>query len=260
MSTDSNRIESVASIIKESRGIVSLTGAGISTSAGIPDFRSPEEGLWAKDPSKMMLFTDVGFASNPKGFYEFGREILPGFQNARPTLAHRFLSRLEQEDSFGLKCVITQNIDGLHQKAGSKNVMEMHGGLSTGRCTSRTCPKEFGLEDIIRRVEEGELPPLCPECGAVIRPDIVLFGEELPGGAYQRAVEYLKHCDLLLVMGSSLVVYPVADMPEVAMGHGARLIIINLQPTQYDSRADAAIRLPLDEAAEKLMETLGMAV
>ncbi len=255
MSTD-REIERAASIIKESKAIVSLTGAGISTSAGIPDFRSPEEGLWQKDPSKMMLFTDVGFATDPRGFYEFGKELLPSFQGARPTLAHRFLARLERE-GFGLGRVITQNIDGLHQRAGSKNVIEMHGGLSTGRCTGRTCSKEFTLEDILQKMEE-ELPPLCPQCRAVIRPNIVLFGEALPEEAYQRALESLKDCDLLLVMGSSLVVYPVADMPEVAMGHGARLVIINLQPTQYNGRADVVINSSLDEAARKLVKALGI--
>ncbi|MFQ5956898.1 MAG: NAD-dependent deacetylase, partial [Candidatus Brocadiales bacterium] len=177
LSTDRD-IEKVASIIEESQNIVSLTGAGISTSAGIPDFRSPDEGLWQKDPSKMMLFTDVGFASDPKGFYEFGRELLPRFQGAQPTLTHRFLSWLEGEEK-GLKCVITQNIDGLHQKAGTKNVIEVHGSLSTGSCTNNMCAKNFTLEEMVERME-GELPPLCPDCHALIRPNVVLFGEALP--------------------------------------------------------------------------------
>lgn len=253
MSTNDREIEQAASIIKESKSIVSLTGAGIGTSAGIPDFRSPDEGLWQKDPSKMILFTDVGFASDPKGFYEFGRELLPRFQDAQPTLAHHFLARLGKENK--LKCVITQNIDGLHQKAGSKNVIEMHGGLSTGRCTGDTCAREFTLEELAEKMEE-ELPPLCPDCRALIRPNIILFGEALPDKAYQRALEFLKNCDLLLVMGSSLVVYPVADMPGIAQEQGARLIIINLQPTQYDSRADVFIHLPLDAAVEKLIKKL----
>lgn len=254
MNTDRD-IEKAASIIRESGRIVSLTGAGISTSAGIPDFRSPDEGLWQKDPSRMILFTDMGFITDPKGFYKFGRELLPRFLNARPTLAHRFLLRLEKEDK--LKCVITQNIDGLHQKAGSRNVVEVHGGLSTGRCTGRACAREFTLGEIAERMEE-ELPPLCPACRALIRPNIVLFGETLPEKAYRRALESLENCDLLLVMGSSLTVHPAADMPEIAQGYGARLVIINLQPTQYDSRADVFIRLPLDAAVEKLAEALGM--
>ncbi len=257
MSTDSE-IDRAASIIKESRSIVSLTGAGISTSAGIPDFRSPGEGLWSKDPSKMMLFTDVGFSADPKGFYEFSRELLPVFQQARPTLAHRLLSRLDTE-GFGLKCVITQNIDGLHQKAGSRDVVEVHGTLNTGRCTGNSCAKRFTLDELAKKIGV-EIPPLCPDCRSVIRPDIVLFGEMLPEGAYRSAVEFLEDCDLLLVMGSSLVVYPVADMPAIVLEHGAGLIIINLQPTQYDSRADVAIGLPLDVAAEKLAGALGIAL
>ncbi|MFQ5861823.1 MAG: NAD-dependent deacetylase [Candidatus Brocadiales bacterium] len=252
MSTD-REIEKTASIIKGSQAIVSLTGAGISTSAGVPDFRSPDEGLWQKDPSKMWLFTDAGFSSDPKGFYEFGKKLLPRFQGAKPTLTHRFLSWLEGEGK--LKCVVTQNIDGLHQKAGSKNVVEVHGGLSTGRCTNNMCAKEFTLEELVERIEE-ELPPQCPDCHALIRPNIVLFGEALPERSYQRALEFLKHCDLLLVMGSSLVVYPVADMPGIALENRAKLIIINLQPTQYDARADVLIRSPLDVATEKLVEVL----
>lgn len=254
LNTD-RKIEKAASIIKESKSIVSLTGAGISTAAGIPDFRSPDEGLWQKDPSKMVLFTDVGFMSDPKGFYEFGRDLLPRFQDARPTLAHRFLSRLEVEGK--LKCVITQNIDGLHQTAGSRNVVELHGGLSTARCTSGACAREFTLEELIKEMEE-RLPPLCPDCHALIRPNIVLFGEAIPEEAYRRAIESLENCDLLLVMGSSLVVYPAADMPGIAQGRGARLIIINLEPTQYDSCADVFVHLPLDVAVEKLTEALGM--
>ncbi len=255
MSTDSE-IERTAAAIREARSIVSLTGAGISTSAGIPDFRSPDEGLWSKDPSKMMLFTDVGFAADPKGFYEFSRELLPVFQRARPTPAHRLLSRLDTE-GFGLKCVITQNIDGLHQKAGSREVVEVHGSLNTGRCTDGSCAKRFTFDELAKKIE-AEIPPTCPDCRSVIRPDIVLFGETLPEAAYRSAIEFLESCDLLLVMGSSLVVYPVADMPAVALEHGAKLIIINLQPTHYDSRADVAIGSPLDVAAEKLAGALGI--
>lgn len=246
-------IEKAASIIRQSDFAVSLTGAGISTSAGIPDFRSPGEGLWEKDPSKMSLFTATGFASDPRGFYEFGKELLPVFHNARPTLAHRLLSRLEAKGR--LRCVITQNIDSLHQRAGSKNVIEVHGNLSRGRCTSDKCAMEFTLDEISRMMDI-EIPPLCPGCHAVIRPNIVLFGEALPEEACQRAIEAMRCCDLLIVMGSSLVVYPVADMPWIALEHGARLIMINLQPTHYDGRADVLIHLPLDVAAERLAGAL----
>lgn len=256
MSIDS-AIEEAASIIRQSHSAVSLTGAGISTSAGIPDFRSPGEGLWEKDPSKMSLFTAEGFAGDPKGFYEFGKEMLPSFRNAKPTPAHRLLSRLEADGR--LRCVITQNIDGLHQKAGSKNVVEVHGSLSTGRCTNSACAIKFTLEEITREMERG-IPPLCPRCRSLIRPNVVLFGEALPEEACQQAIEALRSCDLLLVMGTSLVVYPVADMPGIALEHDARLIIINLQPTHYDARADVLIRSPLDVAAERLAIALGISL
>lgn len=247
-------LEKAAKIIKESSSIVALTGAGVSTAAGIPDFRSPESGLW-KDPSKMVLFTAFGFALDPKGFYELGRQLLPSFLKAEPTLAHYFLAKLEHQGK--LRCVITQNIDGLHQKAGSKKVIEMHGNLRTGRCTN--CPTEYTLEEMADKMNQGhELPPTCQDCQSPIRPNIVLFGEDLPTGAYEEAMENLEDCDLLLVMGSSLVVYPVADMPRVVLRRHARLIIINLQPTQYDSSADVSLHMSLEEASRRLVEALGI--
>lgn len=245
-------IERAARIVNESSRIVALTGAGISTAAGIPDFRSPESGLW-RDPEIMTLLSSWGFASDPKGFYEFGRQILPNFLKAEPTRAHRFLAYLEGLGK--LFCVITQNIDGLHQKAGSRRVLEVHGSLRTGRCAG--CPRQFTLEDITEKMElYHEIPPTCQDCHAPIRPNIVLFGEGLPEETYKEALKTLGQCDLLLVMGSSLVVYPVADMPRIALGHHSRLIIINLQPTQYDPYADCVINMPLEEASQGLTKAL----
>ncbi|MFN3467480.1 MAG: SIR2 family NAD-dependent protein deacylase [Candidatus Brocadiales bacterium] len=241
--------EKAGRLIREASYMVALTGAGVSTSAGIPDFRSPESGLW-NDPEKMFLFTSLGFAHNPKGFYEFGRQLLPLFLNARPTKAHLFLARLEEMGK--LRCVITQNIDGLHQKAGSKRVLEVHGSLSQGRCIG--CGKESLLEEMVRKIEGGEIPPLCNHCKDVLRPNIVLFGEALPEGVFSEAEEELRHCDLLLVMGSSLVVYPVAEMPLVALEYNARFILLNCQPIQYDSQADVVLQTSIEEAVEKIRD------
>lgn len=251
VNTPETLVEKAASLIRETSYIVALTGAGVSTSAGIPDFRSPESGLW-NDPEKAFFFTSEGFTHNPKGFYELGQQLLPLFLNAKPTRAHLFLARLEEIGK--LKCTITQNIDGLHQKAGAQRVLEVHGNLRKGRCTG--CGREFNLEEIARKIEDGEIPPICdsPEANKshIIRPNIILFGEPLPEEVFQEAMEELNRCDLLLVIGSSLVVYPVADMPLTALEHNARLIILNRMPTQYDSRADVVLNMPIEEAIERL--------
>ncbi|MDI6761356.1 MAG: Sir2 family NAD-dependent protein deacetylase [Candidatus Brocadiaceae bacterium] len=245
-------IEKAGRLIQEASNIVALTGAGISTSAGIPDFRSPESGLW-NDPEKMLLFTSLGFAHNPRGFYELGQQLLPLFINARPTKAHLFLARLEEMGR--LRCVITQNIDGLHQEAGSKKVLEVHGSLREGRCIG--CGKGSLLREMVRKMEGGEIPPLCDHCKSVIRPNIILFGEPIPQGVFQEAMEELRHCDLLLVIGSSLVVYPVAEMPLAAIEHNARLILLNRLPSQYDSRADVVLQMAIEEAVEEIQNTVG---
>ncbi len=248
MSTE-KLIEKAARLIQEASHIVALTGAGISTSAGIPDFRSPESGLW-NDPEKMFLFTSFGFASDPKGFYTLGQQLLPLFLNARPTKAHLFLAGLEKMGK--LRCIITQNIDGLHQKAGSERVLEVHGNLRRCRCTG--CGREFLLEEIARRLEAGEIPPVCDHCKSYIRPNIILFGEPLPDGVFEEGMKELRRCDLLLVIGSSLVVYPVAEMPLTAIEHNAGLILVNRLPTQYDRRADVVLQMPIEEAVERLQD------
>lgn len=245
-------IERAAHFIKEAFNIVALTGAGISTSAGIPDFRSPESGFF-NDPETMFLFTSWGFAQNPRGFYEMGKRLLPLFLNAKPTKAHLFLARLEKMGR--LRCIITQNIDGLHQKAGSERVFEVHGNLRKGRCTG--CKKECTLEEISRKIADNEIPPLCDGCKSIIRPNIILFGEPLPEGVFLEAVEELKRCDLLLVIGSSLVVYPVADIPLTALEHNAKLILLNRLPTQYDDRADVVLQMYIEEAIVKLQDVGG---
>jgi NAD-dependent deacetylase len=251
--TTEELVEKVASLIRGASYMVALTGAGVSTSAGIPDFRSPESGLW-NDPENMPLFTSLGFAQDPKGFYELGQRLLPLFLNARPTRAHLFLAELERIGK--LKCIITQNIDGLHQKAGSKRVLEVHGNLREGRCTG--CGKGYPIEDVVKKIERGEIPPLCDYCKAYIKPNIVLFGEPLPEAVLQEAVGELTRCDLLLVMGSSLVVYPVADMPLTALEHDARLVILNRLPTQYDNRADVVLQASIEEAIERLQGFLDL--
>ncbi len=244
-------IKKTAKFIQEASYVVALTGAGISTSAGIPDFRSPGSGLF-NDPEKLFLFTSFGFASDAKGFYKLGLQLLPTFLNAKPTRAHLFLA--EQERMGKLKCVVTQNIDSLHQKAGSKKVLEVHGSLNRGKCIG--CGKGFLLEEIARKLTGGEIPPLCGQCQCYIKPSIVLFGEPLPDGVFSEAEEELKRCDLLLVIGSSLLVYPVAELPVMAIEHCAKLVLINHQPTEYDHRADVVLQTSIEEAIQEIQKAM----
>jgi NAD-dependent deacetylase len=225
-------IEKAAEIINKSKNIVALTGAGISTEAGIPDFRSPESGLWNKvDP--MISLSSLGFKLRPKAFYKLGLELIPPFLNAEPTEAHYFLAKLEAIDK--LSCVITQNIDGLHQKAGSKKVVEIHGNIRKGHCIK--CNREYSLGKIKKKIENKGIPPKCDMCAKPIKPDIVLFGDPLPVEGFEKAKAALSECDILLIIGSSLQVYPVADFPRIALQRGAGMVIINLEQTPYDRDA-----------------------
>jgi len=224
-------IQKAADIINRSEKIVAITGAGISTEAGIPDFRSPGTGLWNRiDP--MFAFTSLGFKLRPKAFYRLGLELIPPFLTAVPTEAHLFLAKVERLKKSCL--IVTQNIDGLHQKAGSRNVVEIHGSLRRGFCIK--CRREFSLEEIKYKTER-EIPPRCDACRKPIKPDIVLFGDPIPTECFQRAQQALHECDLLLIVGSSLLIYPVADLPGIAVRRGTDIIIVNLEPTLYDRNA-----------------------
>lgn len=224
-------IQKAADIINRSEKIAVITGAGISTEAGIPDFRSPGTGLWNRiDP--MFAFSSWGFKLRPKAFYKLGLELIPPFLTAVPTEAHLFLARVEKLKKSCL--IITQNIDGLHQKAGSRNVVEIHGSLRRGFCTK--CRREFSLEEIKLKTER-ELPPRCNRCKKPIKPDIVLFGDPISAECFQKAQQALHECDLLLIVGSSLEIYPVAGLPNIAVQRGVSIIIINLEPTPYDAEA-----------------------
>ena len=235
-------IKRVARDLVDSKHAVALTGAGISTESGIPDFRGPE-GLWKRyDPS---LFTYSNFVRNPEGFWRLWLKVRREafLTDAQPNPGHLALARLEQMGL--LKCVITQNVDGLHQKAGSKNVIEFHGNLRYAKCLS--CGSKVELEEAVRRAELGELPPKCG-CGGILKPDAVLFEEQIPQDALSAALRHVLRCDLMLIVGTSAVVYPAALLPRVAKektvgplwaigissepGEGpAKVIEINLEPT-----------------------------
>jgi NAD-dependent deacetylase len=238
-------IEQAISLIRKSNHIVALSGAGISTEAGIPDFRGPG-GMW-EDSDLLEQLSASGFRRNPKGFYSASVKLFSTISRAEPTLAHRLLVRLEQMGK--LDAVVTQNIDSLHHAAGSTRVYELHGTFRTGHCTH--CAAMYEMAAFYEEIESGALSvPLCKTCTAPIKPDVVLFEDLLPQDAWESSVDAAKKCDLMLVFGSSLVVYPAAELPMIAVTNGAPLVIVNLEPTTYDNVATLALRMKLGDFAK----------
>lgn len=232
-----------------SRKAVALTGAGISTPSGLPEFRSPDSGLWQNvDPFEVA--TIFAFRRKPEAFFNWIHPLARLTMNAQPNIAHIALAQLE---SFGpLAGVITQNIDDLHGKAGSKRVYEVHGNwreVTCIRCYS-IYPVSPHLDNFMDR---GEVP-LCPGCGGVLKPNVILFGEQLPVGIVNQARKLTQSCDLMLVVGSSLQVAPAGDLPLLALNSGARLVIINLEPTVLDDMADVVIHADVVDVLPRLAE------
>ncbi len=219
-----NAAKECAKFIKEAHFIVALTGAGISTSAGIPDFRG-SGGIYTThkyDPDKVFDFHH--FLRDPKPFYDFARDLFTLTKRASPTFAHRFLVQLEKEEK--LKGIITQNIDALHQLAGSKNVIELHGSFYKSHCLE--CGKEYSLEEMKKKIIREDVPR-CERCGGVIKPDIVFFGEQVMH--FEEAEELIYQSDLLFIVGSALAVYPAAMLPEFASG---KIIVISKGKVNID--------------------------
>jgi NAD-dependent deacetylase len=228
-----------AQLIKRSSHMVVFTGAGISTPSGIPDFRSPNTGLWNKhDP--FTVASIYGFRKNPQDFFDWIRPLAIQAETAEPNNAHICLAELEKKGV--LKATITQNIDQLHQKAGSQNVLELHGSAKTATCPH--CDTQHSTSEYMQILISGQDLPECKKCGKIIKPDMVLFGEMLPMDIWESAQQHCLMADLMIVVGSSLEVSPANSLPEMSSAKGARLIINNLSPTFLDSRAD--ILLPMD--------------
>ena len=226
-------IRCASDIIRSSRKGVVLSGAGISTPSGIPDFRSPGSGLW-EQYNPMEVASQLSFRYNPEQFLSWMRPLAAKMSYANPNLAHIGLARLEQAGY--IQSIITQNIDGLHQRAGSKRVIEIHGSLQTLTCIG--CFFHVPSESYIQSYVEQGIIPRCSQCGNVLKPDLVLFGEQMPAKAWSKAVKAGKECDVMIVAGSSLEVLPAASLPMRAIENGAHLIIINHSPTYLDVRAD----------------------
>lgn len=235
-------ISSAARLISESQKAVVFTGAGISTPSGIPDFRSPGTGLWEHfDPMEILSLTS--FRKNPEKFYSWLKDLLITTANAQPNPAHLALAQMEKVGK--LRAVITQNIDGLHQKAGSMHVIELHGSLQTATCLN--CQQEYAATPFTQALVESGTLPRCPTCQNLLKPAITLYEEMLPEKAWQDAEALCSQADLMMIIGSSLEVIPAAHLPEIAVRNQARLIIINYSPTHLDTYAD--VLLPYNAAA-----------
>ena len=240
----------VARWIDEARHLVALTGAGVSTESGIPDFRS-DAGLW-RDVDPMDVASTAGFEEDPERFYRFWLPKLGVIQSAQPSSAHRFLARLESRGR--MQAVITQNVDGLHQRAGSRRVLEMHGSFRSVRC--RSCHHRSELLTALGSAPNQ--PPVCPACGSTqMKPEVVLFGDLL-GPVLGEAEEEVRQADLLLCLGSSLAVFPVAGLVPLAKRNGARVVILNREATGMDDEADALLRGELEDLVRELAAPLGL--
>jgi len=247
MGLDPGAIRAAARLLREAQCAWALTGAGVSPPSGIPDFRGPQ-GLWRTyDPEEVSSIE--GFRRNPQAFYSFWRWRFQKMAQAQPNTVHKLLAALE-EKGF-LRGVITQNIDGLHQRAGSRRVLEVHGHLRSGTCLS--CRKRYPIEWVMRQAEQEGVAQ-CP-CGGFVKPDVVLFGETLTP-AFEEAQRELAKADLLFVLGTSLTVWPVAGLVPFAVSRGASLIIANAEPTPYDSYSDVLLRGDLVLMSELLAKAL----
>ena len=235
MSNVATQIEQAIELLRSASKSIALTGAGISTPSGIPDFRSPSSGLWQQvDP--MEVASIAGFKRNPQAFYDWLHPLAKVSAESQPNAAHIALADLEI--SKHLSAVITQNIDGLHARAGSQTVYEVHGHSRELVCP--TCAKTHPADPKMKQFIAERIVPRC-DCDAVLKPNVVLFGELLPASVIQAAYDSAETCDVMLVVGSSLQVYPVADLPRVAVSQGAHMIIVNNEPTPYDALADVVI-------------------
>lgn len=238
-------VSQAASILRTARHVVAFTGAGISTPSGVPDFRSPASGLW-KNADPLTVASIFTFRHNPQAFYDWIRPLAELTVQAEPNPAHYALANLET--SGRLKAIITQNIDMLHTRAGSRVIYELHGHMREATCMH--CFTVFDAQPIIARFLVDRQVPYCPHCGGVLKPNVILFGEQLPAQAFLGAQNASRKADVMLIVGSSLEVAPAADLPLLARRGGAKLIIVNLQSTHLDSSAevvihgDAAVVLP----------------
>jgi NAD-dependent deacetylase len=236
----------LAELIRTTQPCLVLTGAGASTESGIPDFRSAS-GIWAQyDPYEVASIE--GFHRDPARVWEFYARRLGVLDEAQPNAAHHALAELER--AGWIDAVVTQNVDRLHERAGSQEVIEVHGSLRTASCLA--CGAREAMELVAARLPM----PCCGFCAAILKPDVVMFGEQLPAGAIDRATELAERAALILVVGSSLEVWPVAGLPDATLAHGGKLAILNREATSYDARANLVVRASAGEVLECVTSTL----
>jgi NAD-dependent deacetylase len=239
----------VAELLLRAKHAVAFTGAGISTPSGIPDFRSPDSGLWAKD-DPMVVASIFTFRIEPRIFYEWMRPTARLFAQAEPNSAHVALAELEEHGL--IEAVITQNIDNLHQRAGSRRVLELHGHLREAVCLKcRQVVSTAGFLD--EYLLAGEVP-YCDKCGGALKPMAVFMGESLPMGVFLDAQMESQACDLMLVVGSSLTVVPAANLPIMARQGGADLVIVNREETAVDGIAEVVLHEDVADVLPKIVE------
>jgi NAD-dependent deacetylase len=247
MNTDS-LFHRAAELIRRARHLVVLTGAGISTPSGIPDFRSLGSGLWSKT-NPLTVASLPMFRIRPQAFFDWIRPLVRTFLDAIPNPAHVALAQLEQVGK--LKAIITQNVDALHQKAGSRNVIEVHGHIRKATCVR--CYDVVPTDSLIPCLVDNDQVPRCAKCGGVLKPNVILIGEQLPYREINAARRETNDCDVMLVVGSSLTMAPAADLPYVARENGAQLIVVNKQPTPIDEFATLVIHTDVVEALPRIV-------
>jgi NAD-dependent deacetylase len=249
--TDTDAVQRLAELVRNSGRTVALTGAGISVPSGIPDFRSPGTGLWEKVDPMEVAHIEV-FLRDPKRFWSYYRPRFGMLEDKQPNRAHEVLAELEARGM--VEAVITQNIDRLHRKAGSRRVVEVHGTIETSSCVS--CSTSFPFAEV-EDLFDSDGVARCAHCAGAVKPDVVLFGELLPERAMEEADALAQRADLMLCIGSSLEVHPVASLPARTLARGGAVAIVTKGPTPYDS--DAAVRMDGDvvEELEALAQALG---
>jgi NAD-dependent deacetylase len=229
-------IQKAKELVANAKKILAFTGAGISVDSGIPDFRS-EGGLWKRfDPLEHA--TLESFQRNPTKFWTMGKELAETIVKAQPNPAHIALAKLEEKGK--LAGVITLNIDNLHQAAGNKKVIELHGNYLSAHCIE--CDSEYFGKKVHESVAQGEIPPKCEKCGGILKSEAILFGEPLPEKPMAEAVKLCRNTDLMIVIGTSLTVYPAAYLPQIAKNAGAKIILLNPEGINKDGIADIVLK------------------
>jgi NAD-dependent deacetylase len=250
MSSGNATVERLAELVRDSHCTVALTGAGISVPSGIPDFRSPGTGLWENVNPMEVAHIEV-FRRDPKRFWSYYRPRFGMLSQKEPNAAHAALAELESRGL--LEAVVTQNIDRLHHKAGSRRVIEVHGTIETSSCLD--CSESYTLE-LVEGLFDDEGVARCHGCNGPVKPDVVLFGELLPEQAMDQAAALAAGAELLLCVGSSLEVYPVAGLPQVTRSSGGRVAILTKGPTPYDAEAEIRLDGDVVDELESLLAAL----